>query len=322
MKLRVSAVLASGILALLLALACSSNQGVAPTAAPSPSNQVGVAPTATPAPANQAGEPAGSLDEYQTYKDQSSALQEESQRLRIQRDELNKKAEEYREKIKDVDSEAKKIVNEDQNVVGEKVDEAMEKAIAAANQREEAERLRWQKQKDNKQFLEDRLKEAQQEREELGLQLQDVEALEAENLRRSETLETTADQQARADAKLITNSDFRQLQNAETRFDQTEAQSLAGPMQKLKDLQSTISSLESRWAVANERRGEAIKSLGILQDRLAQEQSCSPALHKHLSAVAEAPIAQAQYPQPGDVPITGYMMADSISGGLKKCGGN
>ena len=313
MKLRVLAVLASGILALLLALACNQ---------PERDPRVIYMQPAAPYPSNQAGESAGLPDEYQIYKDEVSSLQEESQRLRIQRDELNKKAEEYREKIYDIDAEAMRITDGGQNLVGEKVDKTVEEANTAPNELVESERLEWQVQKDYEQILNDRLKEAQQEREELGLQLQDVKALEAENLRRGETLETTADQQARADAKLITNSDFRQLQNAETRFDQTEAQSLAGPMRKLKDLQSTISSLESRWAVANERRGEAIKSLGILQDRLAQEQSCSPALHKYLSAVAEAPIAQAQYPQPGDVPITGYMMADSISNGLKKCGGN
>ena len=313
MKLRVLAVLASGILALLLALACNQ---------PERDPRVIYMQPAAPYPSNQAGESAGLPDEYQIYKDEVISLQEESQRLRIQRDELNKKAEEYREKIYDIDAEAMRITDGGQNLVGEKVDKTVEEANTAPNELVESERLEWQVQKDYEQILNDRLKEAQQEREELGLQLQDVKALEAENLRRGETLETTADQQARADAKLITNSDFRQLQNAETRFDQTEAQSLAGPMRKIKDLQSTISSLESRWAEANERRGEAIKSLGILQDRLAQEQSCSPALHKYLSAVAEAPIAQAQYPQPGDVPITGYMMADSISNGLKKCGGN
>ena len=313
MKLRVLAVLASGILALLLALACNQ---------PERDPRVIYMQPAAPYPSNQPVSRPVCLMSTRSIRTKLSPCRKKAKGLRIQRDELNKKAEEYREKIYDIDAEAMRITDGGQNLVGEKVDKTVEEANTAPNELVESERLEWQVQKDYEQILNDRLKEAQQEREELGLQLQDVKALEAENLRRGETLETTADQQARADAKLITNSDFRQLQNAETRFDQTEAQSLAGPMRKIKDLQSTISSLESRWAVANERRGEAIKSLGILQDRLAQEQSCSPALHKYLSAVAEAPIAQAQYPQPGDVPITGYMMADSISNGLKKCGGN
>ena len=299
MKLRVSAVLASGILALLLALACNQ-------------------PERYPQFYMQPGSP----DEYQTYRDIVNDLREEIRSNEEASKEFQEDTKEYQEKLSNVNLEAKRKVNEIQREDVEKEDEARAATEARADDVVDSKESMRNRRKEYEQDLDSSREEAKQKKDELDSQLQAVEAHEADNLLRSETLETTADQQARAAAKLKTNSDFRQLQNEETRFDQTEAQSLAGARQKIKDLQHTKSSLESRWAEANERRGEAIESLGILQDRLAQEQSCSPALHKHLSAVAQVPITQAKYPQPGDVPMTGYMMADNISNGLKKCGGN